>query len=391
MKVLDRLSYHMESKSQSRLRHIKALRHPGLFRMEEKDVSAVRQSLRYQKTEPLNIQPEERKIVASIKDRTRKGARNNVTRTESYRSFYFRHPELHWAFLAHMVSRNSGWCMTDLEGEWLPRLLPEKRRERLFDMYERANFLIFQDAFPQLLLYEESRRQGRNLFHLLPAFHVSRFMRPFWDHFWNHRRPVLLTTALIINEQHYIEKRVIQDESFQQDVFHTLPFIAQELLQLTQVVFPYREQNGIRLAGLILEHFAALSERIEAGRQMYAMLFGIESVSQGAAAFAGGVSHTGSRRDYWPGLFTSTGRVPYRKERIVSEKMNKEAPLLYSPRLDMVWRDREPGSVQRKDWFVSTDVMRYVRTPRIPYHFDMTGEYCFGLNKLERVVLLQKK
>ncbi|WCK52537.1 DUF2515 family protein [Aneurinibacillus sp. Ricciae_BoGa-3] len=85
---------------------------------------------------------------------------NNITRTISYYDFYCRHPEIHWAFLGHMVSRNGGWNMTDLKGELLSRLLTEQEQKHFFHFLERGNWLIFQDVFPQFLLYEESLKRG---------------------------------------------------------------------------------------------------------------------------------------------------------------------------------------------------------------------------------------
>ncbi|SFP61137.1 DUF2515 family protein [Salibacterium halotolerans] len=390
MSIGGRLIYPIESKSKSLIRNIRASRRGEMFRLEPDVRGDIHRGLERGIRTRGEYSGEERDIIARVKQQTREGARNNVTRTECYRRMYLQYEELHWAMLAHMVSRNSGWCMTDLKGEWLPRLLAEETRRHLFDFYETANVLIFQDAYPQLLLYEESRRRGRNLFHLLPAFYVSRFMQPFWDHFWMHRDPVPLTIALIINEQHYIEKRVMEHEWFQKRVLRTFPFITQELLQMTQVVFPYREEKSIRLAGLTLEHFASLSERIKAGRQMYAVLFGVKEVYDGSKAWMKEVPHSGSRRDYWPGLFTTRGRTNRLNERLIAGKIRKDAPLLYSPELGMVWPDREPRRVRRQDWFTSASVLHWVKTPRIPFAFDMTGEYCFGLNKLERLALLMK-
>ncbi|QNG58329.1 DUF2515 family protein [Bacillus sp. PAMC26568] len=37
--------------------------------------------------------------------------------------FYKKHPEIHWAFLAHMVSRNGGYSMTDLKNGMVKHFL----------------------------------------------------------------------------------------------------------------------------------------------------------------------------------------------------------------------------------------------------------------------------
>ena len=52
---------------------------------------------------------------------------NNITRTKAYFDIYQKYPEIHWAFLGHMVSRNGGWNMTDLKGDFLTRLLTKKK------------------------------------------------------------------------------------------------------------------------------------------------------------------------------------------------------------------------------------------------------------------------
>ncbi|WJH32243.1 DUF2515 domain-containing protein [Paenibacillus sp. CC-CFT747] len=67
------------------------------------------------------LPPEEaERLLRRIRRETAEGNRNNVTRTAAYWTFYRQHAELHWAFLAHMVSRNGGWNMTDLKGIFSP-------------------------------------------------------------------------------------------------------------------------------------------------------------------------------------------------------------------------------------------------------------------------------
>ncbi|PGB24080.1 DUF2515 family protein, partial [Bacillus wiedmannii] len=57
---------------------------------------------------------EEQLIINNIKIQTEQLNKNNVTRTRAYYQFYIQYPEIHWALLGHMVSRNGGWNMTDL-------------------------------------------------------------------------------------------------------------------------------------------------------------------------------------------------------------------------------------------------------------------------------------
>lgn len=71
--------------------------------------------LEYDQQKKANLTDEEEVLLNKIKIKTREANRNNVTRTKAYGDFYLEHPEVHWAYLVHMVSRNGGWNMTDLK------------------------------------------------------------------------------------------------------------------------------------------------------------------------------------------------------------------------------------------------------------------------------------
>ncbi|CAH1196052.1 hypothetical protein PAECIP111893_00801 [Paenibacillus plantiphilus] len=358
---------------------------------------------------------DERQIIERILTETSEANRNNVTRTEAYRSIYFRNNELHWALLAHVVSRNGGWNMTDLKGDLLPRLLSEEQRRDTFELLERANFFIFQDAYPQLLLYETGRKIGRSLTHLLPAFGVSRFMMPVWKQFWRYNNSAVLTTALIVNEQHYIEGRIVQNSHFRKHVLNKVVFNMQIPLQTNAVIMPYRSQltGGMKLAGLVLENFSSLVERIEFGKRLYAILFRIEVVHEGVLHFVRAVPHSGSRADYAPQLFTK--EKPEQKEESYKERLNEcrliaGAEALYSPPLRVAWKDqpiearlqaqgvllqediRTTSATVSTDWFNDgVEVCRYMKELPIPRIFEITDEHCLGLNKLELAVLAAQK
>ncbi|WP_410772029.1 DUF2515 family protein [Fontibacillus sp. BL9] len=182
----------------------------------------------------------DRALAEEISLATSRAGSSNITRTEAYLACYQAYPELHWAFLAHMVSRNAGWNMTDLRGR-VADLMDETEKRAYYRFLERSNALIFQDAYPQLLLYIKSRELGSSRFHLLSYFHVSGFMRPFWERFWIDRGSALLTVGLIINEQNYIEKRVIRHPYYQRHITDKVPFHLQSLAGLNQVVFPLLE------------------------------------------------------------------------------------------------------------------------------------------------------
>lgn len=335
---------------------------------------------------------EERVLIERIMTETECRNRNNVTRTEAYRSVYFHSPELHWALLAHLVSRNGGWSMTDLQGEWLPQLLGEERRRDIFAFLERANALIFRDAYPQLLLYQWSRKEGRSLFHLLPAFGVSAFMGPVWRQFWRERDSALLSVALIVNEQHYIEERVVRNPFYKSHVLDTLVFGMQPYAQLNGVVFPYgsdKERGVPLLAGLILERFGDLRERIEFGKRLYALLFGIPRVLAGARAFAAAVEHTGSRSDYAPQLFQQLcpPQLPY-EGKLRDGRLKPGAASLYSPTLQTAWGDWPFEPPEPGDWYAGAgSVAHHLDSLPLPEQFEMTNEYGAIMSKLELAVL----
>jgi hypothetical protein len=342
-----------------------------------------------------SIHAADRQMIDQIRRQTHQHNRNNVTRTQAYWHIYESYPELHWALLAHMVSRNGGWSMTDLKGDLIPHLLNASQIESLFGFLERANGLIFHDAYPQLLLYAESKRMNRSLFHLLPFLQVSAFMHPVWEHFWLHREPSVLTVSLIINEQNYIERRIIQNTHYQQSVLGTFSFLLQSLMQLNHIVFPYLAESTRepRLAGLILEDFSDLKERIEFGKKLYAILFGLPTVHQGIIAFAENTPHTGSRMDYWPQLFASIRKAPPElafKERLTGCQLIKETDPLYSALLKDAWPDRPLGSLEPGDWYDPMKPslpLRHLASIQVPFLFDMTSEACLGLNKLELAIL----
>ncbi|MFB5761783.1 DUF2515 family protein [Paenibacillus medicaginis] len=330
---------------------------------------------------------EDRDLVEQIHNETTKHNRSNLTRTAAYLECYNSHPELHWALLAHLVSRNGGYNMTDLKGGLMADLVTGKEREWTYRLLERCNALIFQDAYPQLLLYAHSRRLGRSCFHLLPFFHVSVFMSPFWERFWTLRDSPLLTVALIINEQHYIEGRVMCNPYFRKHVTRSTSFRTRQWLQLNQIVFPLGQDSG--LAGLVIEQFADLGERIAVGKSLYAMLFGYEQVLTQALSFARKVPHRGSRSEYWPGLFTADSEKalhsPHESTTLHSRKWLPSGSKLYSPTLEQVWSDTPYDPIPRYDWFAGFLNPSYLSRPRRPYLFEMTHEHRFGIQKTAAV------
>lgn len=317
-----------------------------------------------------SFQSHEEEIIRKIKAVTAAGNKNNETRTHSYLEFYLRHPEVHWAFLAHMVSRNGGWNMTDLKGSLVGDLLGRDKKELFFLFLERSNAFIFYDAFPQLLLYEESKRANRPLFHLLPAFHVSSFMRPLWEWFYQSGNSRLITVGLIINEQNYIEKRVIQNPLFKANVLDSPEFSLQELFGFTEVLFPHESGRGVRLAGLTVRDFSNVQERIQIGKRLYGILFENRKVFNGVLSFARGVPHTASRADFWGDIFS---------------KSKSDLLKIYSPELKAAWKDRSHQFHDKSDWFVDLSVSEELKSILLPKKYDETAHYAHNLARLTAI------
>lgn len=339
----------------------------------------------------------DRALAEEIAQETGRAGISNITRTEAYLACYQACPELHWAFLAHMVSRNAGWNMTDLRGR-AADLLDEQQKRSYYRFLERSNALIFQDAYPQLLLYMKSRELGASHFHLLPYFHVSRFMRPFWERFWIDRGSALLTVGLIVNEQNYIEKRVIRHPFYRKHVTRQPAFHVNSLAGLNQVVFPLLEEDDgegrrekeaeavRRLAGRVVSDFGGLADRIALGKSLYAMLMGLRAVRRGAERFAARVPHSGSRADYWPECFTAN------KEEALTSAAQGSALLaggalppgrrLYSPKLLDAWGDTPYEPISREDWLRDTSALNAISAPQPPFLCDISREHRGGILKV---------
>ena len=126
---------------------------------------------------------EEQLIINKIKIQTEQLNKNNVTRTRAYYQFYIQYPEIHWALLGHMVSRNGGWNMTDLKGIYI-REFYQRKINSYFFFFRKRELAYFPRCIPSILLYEQSVKRSQKLFHLLPHLNVSTFMETMWNDFW---------------------------------------------------------------------------------------------------------------------------------------------------------------------------------------------------------------
>ncbi|WP_251041169.1 DUF2515 family protein [Bacillus sp. ISL-45] len=337
----------------------------------------------------------DKRWIHLIKEQTRQLNQNNVTRTKAYFQFYLKHPEIHWAFLGHMVSRNVGWNMTDLKGELLTKLLPESDQKDFYSFLERGSWLIFQDVFPQFLIYELSVRSRQEMFHLLPHFHTSTFMETMWRYFWNSGDQSALAIAMVINEQSYLEKRLIQNPHYKKIVTGTVSFKMYDFLNLNNTIFPYGtgdKREKASLAGAALRYFTSLHERILFGKKLYSLLFQQEKILSGVLKWAHEHPHTGSRKDYWPDLFNdineSFPRSLY-KRRVKNCELRKGAERLYSPPLKYAWPNTPHEKAESGDWFEDWHVLDYFHK-EVSLDGEILNNYCKTIERIELAVMAKE-
>ncbi|AIM15408.1 MULTISPECIES: DUF2515 family protein [Neobacillus] len=246
---------------------------------------------------------QEQNLIRQIRFETDKRNMDNISRTNAYFSYFKNNRDILWAFLASMVSRNGGWNMCDLEGSIFCELLAPEYRKQLFLVFERANWLIFHDVYPQLLIYQYSTEMKRPMFHLLPYFHVSSFIQKEWYKYWKEKDRFRLTTALIINEQNVIQTPVIDHPLLKKRVFQSLMFQFQDWLHFSCVLFP---TMGGEVYGASVNGFRSLSKRINLGKRLANILFHPRLFPH-FFEFAEKTSHTGSRNDYEQYFKVKTG------------------------------------------------------------------------------------
>nr|WP_241198823.1 DUF2515 family protein [Cytobacillus horneckiae] len=333
---------------------------------------------------------EEKTIIDNIRKKTAVLNKNNITRTKAYLDFYIQHPTMHWPLLAHMVSRNAGWNMTDLKGDLLSRLLTIDEQEMFFSFMERANWLIFQDAYPQLLLYEESVKRGEPLFYLLPYMDISIFMEVIWSLLWETDHSDLLTIALIINEQNYIENRVVRNAIYQKEVIHTIEFKLQDMFSFNYILFPYTNHSIVHFSGQVVHLFDELKERILLGKKLYRLLFQNESTLRSIVKWAVNHEHTGSRKDYWPHIFNNVQEgypnQPYHA-RLSKGKLKSGAKKIYSPSLVYAWENQIQPAAETGDWYRDAKIITDLIYRKENVDDKIKEKYCDSLEKLELAVV----
>ncbi|MEZ4314070.1 MAG: DUF2515 family protein, partial [Polyangiaceae bacterium] len=227
---------------------------------------------------------------------------DNVSRTAFYLAYWLEHPEVPWALLAHLVSRNAGYQMTDMRRQiercrrghlWVSRLggpvSPIARARRTFAeivrFLEAGNYLIFHDVYPQLAAYAAAKgaylatgcRTAARVLEELPSAGVdpviARAWRRFFDAsvsagFFRDKEPTALFTepavvqmalASVVNEQSYLEERLLArvgrgPEYVDPAAPFTLWFGLAAALGLTRLVFPMATEEAPWRAERLLVH-----------------------------------------------------------------------------------------------------------------------------------------
>ncbi|MDQ0213656.1 hypothetical protein J2S13_000050 [Oikeobacillus pervagus] len=272
-------------------------------------------------------------LINEIREITFQLNRDNISRTSAYLYYYLRNPEIKWAFLASMVSRNAGYNMCDLASPAFQTIIPKAKREMFYLAYEHANWLIFHDAFPQLMIYYYSKKIGKPLFSLLPQFTVSQFMAKEWEWFWNRKDEKRLLQALIINEQNVIQNPILKHRKYKKRVFRSLLFYIQDQFHFSFIVFP--TLNG-DLFGSSVKNFKRVHSRIVLGNLLSEILFH-PNLYADFLRFAKKVEHTGSRWDY---------------EKYLRKSFSSETPVWKT-----IYAIVDHSIEKRGDWFDETKII----------------------------------
>lgn len=241
---------------------------------------------------------------------------DNVSRTESYLELYAwtraRPPDLPWVLMAHLVSRNAGYLMTDLAR----RLERTKDRElarameTLFLLLERANWLIFHDAWHHVCahLLGESRA-------LRPP-RTPLFVCDAWERYESRAAregtvtPALeraLVLDLVHNEQHFIEHRAVHHAALTDGL--TLLRVIERFGGDRGIVLPWPDRA--RAPRIRVGDFASIDRRIATGARIFDEALADRARRDAMYEWATQHPHTGARaayggragptlRDVWP-------------------------------------------------------------------------------------------
>ena len=243
-------------------------------------------------------------------------ARNadNVSRTESYLELYAltreMGRELPWVLMAHLVSRNSGYLMTDLALARDRRSTPfsEEALAEMFLFLERPNFLIFHDAWWHVAhhLLGLPMQEGR----------VPRFVRDAWRRYEEASRGGVsaqversLVFDLVTNEQNLIERRTVHAPRFARARAMLAFFDAMKAER--PIVLP------VTRVEIVVGGFLELEKRIATGRRIFDEVLADRAQRDAIFDWALAHPHTGSR-DVHGGRATTTIREGWPRGRVLA-------------------------------------------------------------------------
>jgi hypothetical protein len=218
-------------------------------------------------------------------------------------------------------------------------------------------------------------------------------MEAVWSYFWKNQLTSLLTIAFIINEQSYLEKRVIQNPLYKNEVFNTVEFKLQDLLSFNHILFPYMKNKVLHLAGQTLHQFDSLHERILLGKRLYAILFDDREILENSQRWAKNTPHTGSRKDYWPHIFNNVHEgVPGKNYQLRLKfcTLRPGANRFYSPSLIYTWKNVKHVEAEQGDWFRDCSVLEYFDELNETVNGEIGNDYCKTLERLELAALAKK-
>ena len=174
--------------------------------------------------------------------------------------------------------------------EPVPKSFSPRALTELFLFLERANYLIFYDAWHHVIHH----LLGRS--HALGEGRVARFMREAWRFYEARAHAVSpdverrLVLDLVTNEQNFIERRVVHAPRFEtpRAIIAFIESVGRE----APLVLPL---TGVRIA---VGGFAALSRRIETGRRIFDEVLADPTRRSEISAWALEHPHTGARSVY---------------------------------------------------------------------------------------------
>lgn len=251
---------------------------------------------------------------------------DNVSRTESYLELYAltreMGRELPWVLMAHLVSRNSGYLMSDLAIA-IERGTTPFSREALTEMFlflERPNFLIFHDAWWHVAhhLLDQPMHEGR----------VPRFVREAWRRYQAAKKSEEVERALVFdlvtNEQNLIERRTVHAPRFEKARALVRFFDAMKSEQ--PIVLP------VTRAQIIVGGFLELEKRIATGRRIFDEVLADRATRDAIFDWATAHPHTGSRAIY------GAKPTPPIREAWPRERVREIAPDIHDdPEHDPLW------------------------------------------------------